>query len=193
MTVRRGLPNPYASHPRLDLFVGSLSPHKMADIGCTICHDGQGSATAFKWASHTPERSAAGRPLEARARLVRQPSLDLPDVPASGSPRALCLKCHHDVTELEPSERFPDPPAPKLIEGFNLIQQYGCFGCHEINGFDGPNRRIGPDLRTEPNYSAAAQALLAGGGLERRADGLGAGPGRRSVERHGAALACPSR
>ena len=75
------------------------------------------------------------------------------------------MKCHHDVTELEPSERFPDPPAPKLIEGFHLIQQYGCYGCHEINGFDGPNRRIGPDLRTEPNYTAAAEALLAGEGL----------------------------
>src|SRR5262249_11529257 len=54
LTVRRGLPTPYSSHPRLDLFVGSMSPHKMQDIGCTICHDGQGSATAFKWASHSP-------------------------------------------------------------------------------------------------------------------------------------------
>ena len=72
---------------------------------------------------------------------------------------SLCLKCHHEVTELEPSERFPDPPAPKLTEGFRLIQQFGCFGCHEINGFDGPNKRIGPDLRTEPNYAAAAEAL----------------------------------
>ena len=53
---------------------------------------------------------------------------------------SLCLKCHHDVTELEPSERFPDPPAPKLMEGFRLIQDFGCYGCHEINGFDGPNR-----------------------------------------------------
>ena len=69
---------------------------------------------------------------------------------------SLCLKCHHDVTELEPSERFPDPPAPKLMAGFHLIQQFGCFGCHEINGFDGPNKRIGPDLRAEPNYAAAA-------------------------------------
>src|SRR5690606_6935831 len=54
LTVRRGLPNPYCSHPRLDLFVGSLSPHPMGTFGCTICHQGQGSATDFKWASHTP-------------------------------------------------------------------------------------------------------------------------------------------
>ncbi|HEY1784330.1 MAG TPA: c-type cytochrome, partial [Pirellulales bacterium] len=49
---------------------------------------------------------------------------------------------------------------------YDLIRNYGCFGCHEINGFDGPTRRIGPDLRTEPNYSAAAQALLFTGELK---------------------------
>ncbi|MCA9204160.1 MAG: hypothetical protein KDA59_13985, partial [Planctomycetales bacterium] len=54
ITVRRGLPEPFVSHPRLDLYVGSLSPHKVADFACTICHEGQGSATDFKWASHSP-------------------------------------------------------------------------------------------------------------------------------------------
>ena len=72
-----------------------------------------------------------------------------------------CLKCHFDVTELEPSERFPDPPAPKLMAGYNVIRQFGCFGCHEINGFDGPTRRRGPDIRVEPTYAAAAAEMLA--------------------------------
>ncbi|MEX0977628.1 MAG: PDZ domain-containing protein, partial [Pirellulales bacterium] len=166
LAVRRGLPNPYAGHPRLDLFVGSLSPHKMADVGCTICHDGQGSATAFKWASHSPND-----PLEADKWKREYGWFDnhhwiFPMYPNRFS-ESLCLKCHHDVTELEPSERFPEPPAPKLVEGFNLIKNYGCYGCHEINGYDGPNKRIGPDMRTEPNYAAAAQALLAGRGLSK--------------------------
>src|SRR5262249_7074236 len=38
LTVRRGLPNPYVSHPRLDLYLGDSSPHKMQTFGCTICH-----------------------------------------------------------------------------------------------------------------------------------------------------------
>ena len=59
-----------------------------------------------------------------------------------------CLKCHHEVVELEPSERFPEPPAPKLVQGYHLVREFGCYGCHEINGFDGPTKRIGPDLRT---------------------------------------------
>src|SRR5690606_7249833 len=52
--VRRGLPHPYNTHPRLDLFVSDSSPHKLSTFACTICHEGQGSATEFKWASHTP-------------------------------------------------------------------------------------------------------------------------------------------
>src|SRR5439155_5743412 len=52
-------------------------------------------------------------------------------------------------------------PAPKLIEGFATIQDVGCFGCHEINGYDGPTKRRGPDLRAEPNYFAAAAQVLA--------------------------------
>ncbi len=38
-----------------------------------------------------------------------------------------CLKCHHEVTELERSERFPEPPAPKLTHGYHLIRKYGCL------------------------------------------------------------------
>ena len=43
------------------------------------------------------------------------------------------------------------------MHGYNLIQKYGGVGCHEIKGVDGPNRRVRPDLRLEPNYFAAAQ------------------------------------
>mgnify|MGYP003308849424 CR=1 FL=1 len=30
-----------------------------------------------------------------------------------------------------------------------------------MNGFDGPNKRVGPDMRVEPNTFAAAQQILA--------------------------------
>ena len=81
-----------------------------------------------------------------------------------------CLKCHHNVTELEASERFADPPAQKLVDGFHLVQDYGCFGCHEINGYDGPDKRVGPDLRLEPNYFAAAAQLKSDPGFPALAD-----------------------
>ncbi len=159
------MPHPFASHPRLDLFMGSLSPHKKETVGCTICHDGQGSATAFKWASHSPNDPFQEAEWRRDYGWFDNHHWIYPMTPNRHN-ESLCLKCHHDVSELKPSERFPDPPAPKLVKGFELIQDLGCYGCHEINGFDGPNKRIGPDLRTEPAYSAAALGLLAEGGLD---------------------------
>jgi cytochrome c551/c552 len=156
--IRRGLPHPYNSHPRLDLFISDSSPHKLSTFACTICHEGQGSATEFKWASHTPNDQIE------QERWAKDSNLGwfnnhhwiYPMYPERFT-QATCLKCHHDVVELEPSEKFPDPPAAKLMHGYQLIRKYGCYGCHEVNGYDGPTKRVGPDLRLEPNFFAAAQ------------------------------------
>jgi len=160
LEVRRGLPQPYCSHPRLDLFVGSLSPHPKNRFGCTICHAGQGSATQFCWASHTPNDPAQRRRWRAEHDWFRNPDWDFPMV-AERFVEGRCLRCHHAVTDLEPSDRFPDPPAPRLLAGYDLVRRSGCFGCHEIKGYDDAGRPIGPDMRLEPNYSAAALQLLA--------------------------------
>ncbi len=163
--VLRGLPQPFSSHPRLDLFLGSLSPHKLARFGCSVCHQGQGSATSFEWASHTPNSP------EQEAEWIRNHGWFnnhhwiYPMFPARFV-ESSCLKCHHEVAELEIAEAdYDEPPAPKLVKGYNLIRQYGCFGCHEINGYNGPDSRIGPDLRLEPNYSAAASQIEADPGF----------------------------
>jgi len=166
LTIKRGLPHPYASHPRLDLFVGSLSPHNMTTYGCTICHEGQGSATTFKWASHTPNS------VEDMKRWTREHEWKdnhhwIYPQHAKRFQESTCLKCHHEVVELEPSVRFPQAPAPKLMNGYNLIRKYGCYGCHEINGFDGPDKRVGPDMRAEPNTFAAAQQLMQDAAFEK--------------------------
>ncbi|MBL8827022.1 MAG: c-type cytochrome, partial [Planctomycetaceae bacterium] len=159
LSIRRGVPQPFSSHPRLDLFVGSLSPHKMGDFGCTICHEGQGSATQFKWVSHTPKDPRQAHEWAREHGWFNNHHWILPMLPARFA-ESSCLKCHHDVVELHPSERFPEPPAAKLVQGWETIKDIGCFGCHEINGYDGPSKRRGPDLRVEPNYASLAQQLL---------------------------------
>src|SRR5260370_36314987 len=59
-----------------------------------------------------------------------------------------CLKCHHQVTDLI---RYGNKmEAPKLIKGYELVRENGCFGCHEIAGLKS-NREVGPDLRLEPS------------------------------------------
>lgn len=164
VTIRRGLDEPFTTHPRLDLFVGSTSPHKKGEMGCTICHDGQGSATTFKWASHTPNTPDQAHDWSRKHGWFENHHWIFPMTPERFI-ESNCLKCHHEVVELEPSERFPDPPAPKLVEGYNLVRRYGCYGCHDINGYDGPDKRIGPDLRIEPNYYEVAAQILQDNGL----------------------------
>ncbi|MFH1268501.1 MAG: c-type cytochrome, partial [Planctomycetota bacterium] len=75
---------------------------------------------------------------------------------------ASCLRCHHAVTDLAPSPKFPDPPAPKLLAGYDLVRQSGCFGCHEIRGVTALGEKVGPDMRLEPNDRNAAKDPLAG-------------------------------
>jgi cytochrome c551/c552 len=159
LTISRGLDQPFTSHPRLDLYVGSMSPHKKLEMGCTICHDGQGSGTEFKWASHTPNSPEIAEEWASKYGWFDNHHWIFPMTPERFI-ESNCLKCHNEVVELEPSERFPEPPAPKLVKGFDLIREYGCYGCHEIGGYDGPDKRIGPDIRAEPNYHEVAQQLL---------------------------------
>ena len=164
LTIRRGVPQPYSTHPRLDLFVGSTSPHPMQTFGCTSCHQGQGSATSFKWASHTPNTPKQAHEWHDEHGWFNNHHWIFPMLPQRFE-ESSCLKCHHQVVDLEPSERFPEPPAPKLVEGYHLIRQYGCYGCHEINGWAGPDKRIGPDMRLEPNFHEVAESLATDPGL----------------------------
>ena len=171
LAIRRGVPQPYATHPRLDLFVGSTSPHPMQTFGCTICHQGQGSATSFMWSSHSPDTPTQGHEWHDEHGWANNHHWIFPMLP-NRFEESSCLKCHHQVVDLEPSERFPEPPAPKLVEGYHLIRQYGCYGCHEINGYAGPDKRIGPDMRVTPNYHEVAEAIATDPGLETFGEGV---------------------
>ncbi len=155
LTVLRGLDHPLAAHPRLDLFVGSSSPHSMSEFGCTVCHGGQGSATSFAWASHTPNDEADRSRWREEHGWFGNQFWPEPMLPTRFAESA-CLKCHHHVTDLAPSPRFPEAPAAKVLRGYELVLQHGCYACHEITGFvDG--RTVGPDLRVEPHDLADGQ------------------------------------
>ena len=164
LKVRRGAPQPYSTHPRLDLFVSDSSPHPMKDFGCTICHEGQGSSTSFKWASHSPNSPKQAKEWHQEYGWFNNHHWIFPMRPERFE-ESSCLKCHHQVVDLEPSKKFPEPPAPKLVEGYHLVRQYGCYGCHEISGYAGPDQRIGPDMRLVSNYHEVAAAIQDDPGL----------------------------
>jgi mono/diheme cytochrome c family protein len=155
--------NQFCAHPRLDLFVGANSPHPAEKFGCTSCHDGQGSATDFINAIHMPSSSAQARAwAEGKYEWHQIEFWDYPMLPRRFV-ESTCVKCHHLITDLiRDGNRLE---APKLIRGYNLVRESGCFGCHEISGIkDG--REIGPDLRLEMSpaldaYTPAERAKLA--------------------------------
>ncbi len=133
---------PFRTHPNMDLYLGSGSPHPMDKFGCTSCHGGLDRSTDFLTAGHTPhdkmqeEDWAFKYGWDAKA-AVREflptPMLAMPDVEAG------CYKCHNSSTEV--------PRAAALDNGRELIKQFGCFGCHKIPGYE-EIRKVGPDLST---------------------------------------------
>jgi cytochrome c2 len=136
----------FAAHPRLDLFVDANSRHPAEKFGCTICHSGQGSATGFFDASHSPDNYRMHEEWAKEYEWTPNHFWDYPMLP-NRFVESSCLKCHHEVTDLIHDGSKVE--APKLVKGYNLIRDLGCFGCHEISGIKS-GREIGPDLRLEP-------------------------------------------
>jgi cytochrome c2 len=146
-------PHPYSTHPNPDLYLTATSPHPVSRFGCTICHDGNGSGTSFQNAEHGPNSPFQAGQWKTAHHYHANHFWEYPMHPKrlveSG-----CIKCHHSVGELGVNRKF-GASAPQLYRGYRLIQTYGCFGCHEIHGFE-RGESIGPDLRLEPNYTESA-------------------------------------
>lgn len=161
--------HPFSTHPRPDVYLTAASPHPLPEFGCTSCHDGQGSATSFQNASHTPNDPHQAHEWEHDFKWFNNHFWEYPMQPARLRESA-CLKCHHSVAELGVNQKF-GATAPKVYEGWQLIKKYGCFGCHEINGFDA-GKPVGPDLRLEPQTAGEAKKIAddpkAVAGVERK-------------------------
>jgi len=128
---------PFTSHPRLDLFVADTSAHPLGQFGCTSCHLGKGPATSFYSAVHTPSNESEEHRWEEELGWAHIELWEWPMRPAAET-EASCLKCHIGDTWI--------PDAPKLEYGLNLIENLGCYGCHQLDRFDDA-RRPGPSLQ----------------------------------------------
>jgi cytochrome c551/c552 len=140
-------PHPFSAHPNPDVYVTATSPHPMTTFGCTVCHDGDGSGTSFQNAEHTPNNPAQAAKWHEEFGWHSNHFWEYPMQPDRFI-ESSCVKCHHSMVELGINEQY-GATAPKVFEGYEIVKEYGCFGCHEINGYDGA-RPIGPDLRLEP-------------------------------------------
>ncbi|PYQ27490.1 MAG: hypothetical protein DMF56_20275 [Acidobacteria bacterium] len=161
----REIPNPFRTHPKLDMFVGSASPHPLLEYGCTVCHRGQDRATEFGRAGHT----AMSPKMESRWKRVKMPFfpgpwdykqrnwgyeenpfLETPMYPRQYT-EAGCLKCHGGQIEVKNGDQ--------INKATHMVELYGCHACHKINNwrFTGL-QKPGPSLEgiAEKTYPAWA-------------------------------------
>ncbi len=139
---------PFSSHPRLDLFVADTSVHPAGEYGCTVCHQGKGRATSFYSAVHTPTNESEMHRWEDELGWGHIELWEWPMRPV-GETEASCLKCHVDDTWM--------PDAPTLEYGLSIIENVGCYGCHQLDRYDDA-RRPGPSLerigvKTTPEWA----------------------------------------
>ena len=127
---------PFASHPRLDLFVSDTSSHPVGRFGCTVCHNGKGHATSFASAVHTPSNESEEERWKEENDWYHVELWEWPMRP-SFEIESGCLECHTDDVWL--------PDAPDLEYGLRLIDRLGCYGCHQLDRFEGARKR-GPSL-----------------------------------------------
>ena len=142
-------PQPYQTHPNLDAYVGSASPHPAGQHGCTVCHEGMGQSLSFQQSSHTPEGEEQTHAWE-EAFDWEEPHLwDFPMLPTNMT-EASCAKCHKETVFV--------PEGPNLSLAYGLYERAGCYACHKSRGFE-ELRKPGPDLtriasKLEPDWVA---------------------------------------
>ncbi|HXG59092.1 MAG TPA: c-type cytochrome [Thermoanaerobaculia bacterium] len=165
----RDIRNPFRTHPKLDLFVGSSSPHPLLEYGCTGCHRGQDRGTEFSRAGHTP----ASRRMEKRWKKASWLTLGFFPLPSDFEKRnwgyapnpyletpmyprqyyeAACIKCHSGQMEVSGG-------GEKINRATAMLELYGCHACHRINNWRFADlRKPGPDLngiaeKTTPEWA----------------------------------------
>jgi mono/diheme cytochrome c family protein len=133
-------PLPFRSHPNRQAIFGK---HPASQFGCTSCHEGQGTALELP-SAHRPKKYWERQMLKAEMT------------------QATCLRCHRGQSEWLLAAAAPAPgsaggaaaegkaaavldAAPALSRGMALLETLGCFGCHNIRGYE-TAEKVGPDL-----------------------------------------------
>jgi mono/diheme cytochrome c family protein len=129
-------PQPYRTHPNLQAYVGSDSPHPLDKTGCTSCHEGLGGSTSFRDASHYPRDEKQRQEWEEKYHWEEPHMWDYPMLPAQMT-EASCEKCHRGEVYV--------PNAQKLGVAYATFERGGCYACHKTRGFENL-RKPGPIL-----------------------------------------------
>jgi len=129
-------PQPFTSHPDLDLFVSTSSPHPFEQYGCTSCHSGRGRGTDFVSSVHMPGTEEQKKEWEEKYDWKKMHHWLQPMLPTKYT-QASCFKCHESQPILDGGD--------KLALGLMLIDKSGCNNCHNIESY-ASIRKGGPPL-----------------------------------------------
>lgn len=132
--------NPYKTHPKVDsLAVGVNSAHPAKDFGCTSCHGGVGDrVNDFNSPAHIPQNAEQEKEWKEKYHWHEPHKVPQPMIPLQHT-EGMCMKCHKDQERL--------PMADKLNHGREVIENYGCYACHKIEGWQHLNEnKPGPNL-----------------------------------------------
>ncbi|MEE2876373.1 MAG: c-type cytochrome [Candidatus Neomarinimicrobiota bacterium] len=131
-------PQPYTTHPDLDLFLTSSSAHPMEEYGCTSCHAGRGRGTDFVTASHSPSSHEQEEEWVEKYNWNEMHHWETPMYPSQYT-EAGCLKCHSSQPYIS--------GAGDLNVGLALFEKLSCNGCHLVERYEGKlAQRVGPNL-----------------------------------------------
>jgi len=130
-------PQPFTTHPNLDQYVGSASPHPIDKTGCTACHEGSGQSVSFRDAQHTPSTEEKKVEWEKKFHWEEPHQWDYPMLPTKMT-EASCAKCH--------KQNIYVPKAEQLNIAYATYERAGCYACHKTKGFDTNIRKPGPIL-----------------------------------------------
>jgi cytochrome c2 len=131
-------PQPFKTHPNLELYLSANSSHPMESFGCTSCHGGLDRAVEFQTAGHSPRNEEQREEWRQKYGWHEEEFLETPMFPMD-QVESGCYKCHNASADV--------PRAAALNNGRDLIRIYGCFGCHRIPGYENV-RKVGPELTT---------------------------------------------
>jgi len=130
-------PQPYTTHPNLELYLTSSSPHPINNFGCTSCHAGKSRGTSFVSSGHTPNTPEDKERWKEEYDWKKDHHWLTPMLPTRYT-QASCFNCHSNTSDLAGAE--------KLNFGLSLVDKAGCNGCHHNE--DWPTQaKSGPNLK----------------------------------------------
>ena len=131
-------PNPYKTHPKIDsLAVGANSAHPIKEFGCTSCHGGVGDrVNDFNSAAHIPQNAAQEKEWKEKYHWHEPHKVPQAMLPLQYT-EGMCMKCHQGSDRISMGDN--------INKGRQLVENYGCYACHKIEGWQ-HLKKPGPSL-----------------------------------------------